>query len=79
MTNFLFAYHDGTPPPEAPEDMQAEMERWKSWIDDIGPSVVDPGNPVGMSKTVSGDGVADGGEIYKGFRGWKSLGICCYG
>lgn len=61
MTNFLFAYHDGTPPPEAPEDMQAEMERWKSWFDDIGPSVVDPGNPVGMSKTVSGDGVADGG------------------
>lgn len=37
------------------------MDLWKRWFDDIGPSVVDPGNPVGMSKTVSGDGVADDG------------------
>ena len=60
MPDFLFAYHGGKPP-EAPEDMQAEMDRWKSWFDDIGASVVDPGNPVGMSRTVSADGVADDG------------------
>jgi hypothetical protein len=60
MPDFLFAYHGGKPP-EAPEDMQAEMDRWKSWFDDIGASVVDPGNLVGMSRTVSADGVADDG------------------
>ena len=27
----------------------------------MGPQIVNPGNPVGMSKTVSGDGVADNG------------------
>jgi hypothetical protein len=47
MPDFLFAYHGGKPP-EAPKDMQAEMDRWKSWFDDIGASVVDPGNPVDM-------------------------------
>lgn len=60
MPDFLFAYHGGKPP-ETTEEMQAEMDLWKRWFDDIGPSVVDPGNPVGMSKTVSGDGVADDG------------------
>ena len=37
------------------------MARWKAWIAGLGDAVVNPGTPLGMSKTVSSDGVADDG------------------
>ena len=60
MPHFLLAYHSGKTP-ETPEQTEVEIGRWQKWFDDIGPAIVDPGNPVGMSKTVSADGVADDG------------------
>lgn len=60
MPHFLFAYHGGKTP-ETPEDTEREIGRWQSWFDHIGTAIVDPGNPVGMSKTVSVDGVSDDG------------------
>ena len=38
-----------------------EIGRWRSWFDRIGAAIVDPGNPVGMAKTVSAEGVTDDG------------------
>ena len=32
-----------------------------AWVSSLGDASVDPGNPLGMSKTVSADGVTDGG------------------
>ncbi|MEC7851886.1 MAG: hypothetical protein VYB04_01365 [Pseudomonadota bacterium] len=61
MPHFIFAYHGGKTP-ETPEETETEIERWRRWFDHLGAAVVDPGNPVGMSKTVSAVGVSvDGG------------------
>ena len=60
MPNFMLAYHGGTQP-ENPGEGKKQMERWKSWLADLGAAVVNPGTPLGNSKTVSTDGVNDGG------------------
>lgn len=60
MLYFLFAYRDGKTP-QTPEETEQEIGRWQHWFDHIGAAIVDPGNPVGMSKTVSAAGVSDDG------------------
>ncbi|MFV2053920.1 hypothetical protein [Aliiroseovarius sp. YM-037] len=60
MPNFVFAYHGGKMP-ETEEEGAKEMAAWGAWFEQMGSAVVDPGNPVGMSKTVSADGVEDSG------------------
>ena len=60
MPKFMFAYHGGKMP-ETEAEIAAEMHRWSEWMKGLGDALVDPGNPVGMSKTVSIDGVADNG------------------
>ena len=37
------------------------MAKWKGWVDGLSDAVVNPGTPLGMSKTVSSSGVSDGG------------------
>lgn len=37
------------------------MSRWKAWVSGLGDALVNPGVPVGQSKTVSASGVTDGG------------------
>ncbi len=59
-STFLFVYHGGGMP-ETPEEGEKAMAAWRAWMDDIGKAFVDDGNPVGMSKTVGADGVADNG------------------
>lgn len=60
MAKFLFVYHGGTMP-ETQEEGQRVMEQWMAWMGGMGDAVVDGGNPVGMSRTVYGDRVADDG------------------
>ena len=60
MTNFVFAYHGGSKP-ESPEAGAKHMAEWNAWVDGLGAAAVEPGNPLGNSKTVSTDGVTDGG------------------
>ena len=60
MPNFIYAYHGGKKP-ETPEEGAKEMAKWEAWFTDLGAAVVNPGNPVGLSKTVSASGVADDG------------------
>lgn len=60
MAKFIFAYH-GSSAPETPEDQERVMAAWGAWFGKIGPALADPGNPVGLSKTVSASGVAEGG------------------
>lgn len=38
------------------------MAKSKAWMERLGDAVVNPGNPVGMSKTVGTTGVTDDGE-----------------
>ena len=60
MPNFVFAYHGGKKP-ETPEAGAKMMADWKAWFESIGHAIVEPGNPVGMSKTVTSSGVEDNG------------------
>ena len=60
MSNYVFAYHGGKKP-ESPEEGAKHMAKWKAWVDGLGDAVVNPGTPLGMSKTVSSNGVSDDG------------------
>lgn len=60
MPDFMFAYHGGKAP-ESPEEGQKVMAEWMAWFEGLGDKVKNPGNPVGMSKTVFADKVDDNG------------------
>ncbi len=60
MSSYIFAYHGGKKP-ETPEAGAELMAKWKAWMGGLGDAMVNPGNPVGMSKTVSSGGVSDDG------------------
>ena len=60
MAKFVFVYHGGSKP-ETEAAVAETMAMWKSWLEGMGSDVVDPGNPVGMSKTVYADRVEDNG------------------
>lgn len=60
MFEYIFAYHGGKKP-ESPEEGAKHMARWKAWLAELGPAVVNPGTPLGKSKTVSSSGVAEDG------------------
>ena len=60
MPQFLYVYHGGTTPSDQAE-IDKVMAAWQSWFGDMGAAVVNGGAPVGVSSTVSGDGVADDG------------------
>ena len=62
MAEFLFRYYGGRKP-ESPEEGAAMMEKWHAWLGEVGDAAVNPGSPVGMSKTVSAEGVADDGGV----------------
>ena len=60
MPDFIFAYHGGRAP-ETPEEGAKTMAEWEKWFDGMGDAVVNPGNPVGQSKTVTATVVTDDG------------------
>jgi hypothetical protein len=60
MPDYIFAYHGGKKP-ESPEEGAKLMAKWQAWIADLGDTMVNPGTPLGKSRTVSAGGVADDG------------------
>ncbi len=60
MSNYIFAYHGGKMP-DSPEEGAKHMAKWKAWVGGLGDAVVNPGTPLGKSKTVSSNGVSDDG------------------
>lgn len=60
MPDFIFAYHGGAKPATEAEGA-ALMKRWQDWMEANQAAFVQPGNPVGMSKTVTANGVEDNG------------------
>jgi len=60
MPNFVLAYHGGKKF-ETQEEGMTHMTKWRAWSQNLGDAVIDPGVPVGMSKTVSAEGVVDNG------------------
>lgn len=68
MSQYIFAYHGGGKPASPEEDARV-MAKWKAWMGGLGDALINPGNPVGMSKTVSAGGVSndDGSNPLSGF------------
>ena len=60
MPKFMYIYHGGKAP-ESPEEGAKVMAAWTAWFEGMGASVVDGGNPAGLSKTVSASGVTEDG------------------
>ncbi len=60
MPDYLLAYHGGKKP-ESPEEGAENMAKWKARVGGLGDAVVNPGTPLGKSKTVSSGGVSDDG------------------
>ena len=52
MANFLLLYHGGKMP-ESPEEGAQVTKAWTDWFGELGGAVVDGGNPVSRSRTVS--------------------------
>jgi hypothetical protein len=61
MPTYLLVYHGGGMAETV--DAQAQvMAAWGKWFEDLGPAIVDGGNPVAEARTIdSGGGVSDGG------------------
>ncbi|WP_159979594.1 hypothetical protein [Roseobacter cerasinus] len=60
MPKFLLIYH-GKPDIQSAEDGARHMAAWNAWKSGMGSAVVDPGLPVGPSKTITPTGVEDHG------------------
>ena len=60
MPEYIFAYHGGEMP-ETEEEGAKMMERWNVWMQGLGDALVEPGNPVGKSWTVSASGLETNG------------------
>jgi hypothetical protein len=63
MTKYLLAYHGGSMP-QSKEEGEKTMAAWMSWLNGLGASVIDIGNPTtGNSKTVApGFKLSNGGS-----------------
>lgn len=59
MARFLVTYHGGGMPEDDHARQQA-MAAFGQWVASVGAALVDPGAPLGATKTVSGGGVVDG-------------------
>lgn len=70
MPKYMFAYHGGGGMPETEEAGKAAMAKWMDWMGGLGEKLVDGGNPVGMSSTLTADGLKDGGGANP-LSGWS--------
>ena len=62
MSKYILAYHNGDiKKPASPEEGAKMMGKWKDWVSSLGDAMVNPGTPLGKSKTVSSTGITDGG------------------
>ena len=55
MAKFVFAYRGGAMA-ETPEAQEAVMNAWMSWFGELGPAIIDGGNPFAASTAVQSDG-----------------------
>ncbi len=66
MASFLFAYH-GASRPESQEEGAKLMAKWMAWVGEMGDAMINPGTPLGDSKTVRADSVTDDDGSMNGF------------
>jgi len=61
MPTYLVTYHGGGGPPPSAEAREQMMAAFGAWVASVGDHMADPGAPLGAAKTVSAEGVSDGG------------------
>src|SRR3954451_3951796 len=62
MANYLLVFRGGSMPHTADEQAQV-MKAWTDWFAELGPALVDGGNPASQTKVLTRDGsVGDGGS-----------------
>ena len=62
MATYLLAYHGGGGMAQDEAARNQVTAQWAKWFGDVGPALVDGGNPVMKAKTVSSKGsVTEGG------------------
>ena len=71
MPRFLVTYHGGGMP-ESEEGRQQAMAAFGAWVGATGKALVDPGAPLGPSRTVSAGSVTDG-RATEPFNGYSVL------
>ena len=60
MAEYVLGFHGGHKF-ETPEEGAKHMAKWRAWVEATGDAMVNPGMPLGMSKTVNSGGVSDTG------------------
>lgn len=60
MANYVLAFHGGAMA-ETEAEQARVMQAWTDWYNDLGDVVVDPGNPIGQTKTIAADGGVSAG------------------
>ncbi|MBT2968435.1 MAG: hypothetical protein B6D72_00090 [gamma proteobacterium symbiont of Ctena orbiculata] len=58
MPEFIFTYHGGKMP-ETPEEGAEGMAKWQAWADSLGPTLTNPGTPVGITRILTPNGVSE--------------------
>jgi hypothetical protein len=63
MTRYIVLYHAPIAVAQrfaqaTPEEAQLGLQAWIDWAAELGPALVDPGQPLGQSRTVTADGVS---------------------
>jgi hypothetical protein len=66
MPTYLISYLGAGGPPPSEEAREQMMAAFGAWVGSVGEHMVDPGAPLGASKTVSPQGVSDGGSVQIG-------------
>src|SRR5262249_62279974 len=61
MPTYLITYYGAGDPPASAEAREQMMAAFGAWVASVGDRMVDPGTPLGAAKTVSPEGVSDGG------------------
>jgi hypothetical protein len=61
MPTYLITYYGAGGPPSSPQAREQMMAAFGAWVASVGDHMVDPGAPLGPAKTVSSEGVTDGG------------------
>ena len=70
MANYLLAYTGGGMA-QTDAEREAAMAAWGAWFGKLGPAVVQPGNPVGASVSVSASG--SNGAAGSGLTGFSVI------
>ena len=58
MKTYILAYY-GEPKFDSPAEAAAHKAKWAAWVGGLGDDLIDPGTPLGKTKSVSARGVTD--------------------